>query len=107
MKPKPLPQEIWYVIASFCNIKALYTLINTSILKSVNYKKLSDTCHERLQLAKRVYESRKKSPIICACEKKRFEDVLLLLLLLIIAPNVLLYVQKVEKQINMMKMVDM
>ena len=37
---KPLPQEIWYVIASFCDIEALYTLINTSIVKSVNYKKL-------------------------------------------------------------------
>ena len=57
---KPLPQEIWYVIASFCNIKALYTLINTSIVKSVNYKKLSDTCHQRLELAKRAYELKKK-----------------------------------------------
>ena len=80
---KPLPQELWYVIASFCNIKALYTLINTSIVKSVNYKKLSDTCHERL----RAYRLRKKyekefpkgTPLVCACEKGRFEDVKLLI----------------------------
>jgi ankyrin repeat protein len=80
---KPLPQEIWYVIASFCNIKALYTLMNTSIVKSVNYKKLSDTCHERL----RAYRLRKKyekefpkgTPLVCACEKGRFEDVKLLI----------------------------
>ena len=80
---KPLPQEIWYVIASFCNIKALYTLMNTSIVKSVNYKKLSDTCHERL----RAYELRKKyekefpkgTPIVCACEYGRFEDVKVLI----------------------------
>ena len=79
---KPLPQEIWYVIASFCNIKAIYTLINTSIVKSVNYKKLSDTCHERLELAKRAYiliqkykkEFPKGDPVTIACQKGRLND---------------------------------
>ena len=80
---KPLPQEIWYVIASFCDIEALYTLINTSIVKSVNYKKLSDTCHERLRayILRKKYEKEfpKGTPLVCACELGRFEDVKVLI----------------------------
>lgn len=80
---KPLPQEIWYVIASFCNIKSLYTLMNTSIVKSLNYKNLTNTCHERLHTydLRKMYKEEfpKGTPLVCACQYGRFEDVKLLI----------------------------